>query len=201
MKTTLMKLAAVCVFMTSCTTVSENTEPNNGSITVSTEFTASETTTEDETTYISSETASETSVVVSDTVTDTELTETVTEQPPETEFDYTICFTGDNSAADGARTTNRWIDHGRDTSFCFDETMMKHMQEADICFATALAELHITGTRSDHSIELKYIPAMQAECTVSCITSPGEQEKYYRYLESISPNCVFDENGICSEKK
>ena len=403
-RTTLIKLAAVCVLMSSCTAVSDDTGTNTGSTAVSTETIAEETTIE-ETTYTSSVTTSGSPVGTGDTTAETELTETVTEPvPPETEFDYTICFTGDISAADGARTTNRWIAHGRDTSSCFDEMMMEHMQEADICFAnnefpystrgaaipnkdytyradpenvqlmldlgvdivslannhmydygpdalldtldtlddagilhigagkdieeasrtefmelngakiafingtrvewaeltkgaaedspgvfrtvdptllyqrvdeareqadivivymhwgtegveylegyqtevgrglidhgadavigdhthclqgiefykdapiiyslgnfwfngrtqrTALAEIHITGTRSDHTLELRYIPAMQSECTVYCITSPDEQERYYRYLESISPNCVFDENGICTEK-
>ena len=337
-------------------------------------------------------------------------TETTTEPEtpvPTTEseipFDYTICFTGDISAADGARTTNRWIAHDRDTSSCFDETLMQHMQDADICFAnnefpyskrgsatpnkdytyradpenvqlmldlgvdivslannhmydygpdalldtldtlnnahilhvgagknledasrteyielnglkvaflngsrvewaeqtkgatvdspgvfrtvdptllyqrveeakqeadlvivymhwgiesvdyledyqkevgkglvdhgadavigdhthclqgiefykhtpiiyslgnfwfngktqrTALAELHIKGPRSEHSLQLQYLPAMQDGCAVYCITDPDAQSSYYRYLESISPNCVFDENGNCSE--
>ena len=66
------------------------------------------------------------------------VTETTTIPPttePEIQFDYTICFTGDISAADGARTTSRWITHDRDTSSCFDETIMQHMQNADICFA------------------------------------------------------------------
>ncbi|MBQ4363808.1 MAG: CapA family protein, partial [Oscillospiraceae bacterium] len=66
---------------------------------------------------------------------------------------------------------------------------------------TALAELRISGTRSEHSLELSYITAMQSGCAVSCITSDEEEDRYFRYLESISPNCVFDENGICREKE
>ena len=335
------------------------------------------------------------------------VTETTTIPPttePEIQFDYTICFTGDISAADGARTTSRWITHDRDTSSCFDETIMQHMQNADICFAnnefpystrgsvtpgkeytyradpqnvqlmldlgvdivslannhmydygpdalldtldtldnarilhigagkdledasrtefmeldglkiaflngsrvewaeqtkgatadspgvfrtvdpallyqrveeakqeadlvivymhwgiesveyledyqkevgkglvdhgadavisdhthclqgiefyrnapivyslgnfwfngktqrTALAELHVQGTRSDYSLQLQYLPAMQDGCTVYCITDPAAQSSYFRYLESISPNCVFDEEGNCTDR-
>ncbi len=328
-------------------------------------------------------------------------TEPTTE--PEVPFDYTICFTGDISVEDGARTTSRWIANGRDTSACFDETMMAHMQAADICFAnnefpystrghaipnkdytyradpanvqlmldlgvdivslannhmydygpdalldtldtldaagilrvgagkdlneasrtcfmeldgltvaflngsrvewaeltkgatddspgvfrtvdptllyqrvreareaadlvivymhwgiegvdyleeyqqevgkglvdagadavigdhthclqgiefykgapivyslgnfwfngktqrTALAELHVTGTRSDYVLSLQYLPAMQDNCRVYTITDASAQDAYYRYLESISPNAVFDGEGNCTE--
>ncbi|MBR7084972.1 MAG: CapA family protein, partial [Oscillospiraceae bacterium] len=54
---------------------------------------------------------------------------------PEEKFDYTICFTGDISIEDGAYTTKRWISHDRDTFSCFDETIVRHMREADICLA------------------------------------------------------------------
>lgn len=334
------------------------------------------------------------------------VTEPPTEEPttePEIPFDYRICFTGDISVADGARTTNRWTAHGRDTSSCFDETIMQHMQTADICFAdnefpyttrgsatpgkdytyradpanvqlmldlgvdivsiannhtydygpdgvldtletlrnagieyvgagkdlaeasetkfieldglrvaflsgtrvewaeltkgatedspgvfrtvdpellyqrvrearqeadlvivyihwgiesveyledyqktvgkalvdagadavigdhthclqgvelyrdkpiiysvgnfwfnaktqrSVLAELHVTGTRSDYALRLQYLPAMQADCTISYISDPAQQSQYYRYVESISPNIVFDEEGYVSE--
>ena len=334
------------------------------------------------------------------------MTETVPAEPetepptePEIPFDYMFCFTGDISVADGARTTNRWEAHGRDTSSCFDETIMEHMQKADICFAdnefpyttrgsatvgkdytyradpanvqlmldlgvdivsiannhtydygpdgvldtletldkagiarvgagknlaeasetkfidldglrvaflsgtrvewveltkgatetepgvfrtvdpellyqrvreareqadvvivyihwgiegvdyleeyqetvgkglvdagadavvgdhthclqgiefykdkpiiyslgnfwfnaktqrSVLAELHVTGTRSDHELRLQYLPAMQSDCTVSYISDPGEQSQYFRYLESISDGIAFDEDG------
>ena len=36
--------------------------------------------------------------------------ETPTE-PPQEPFDYTLCFSGDISVADGARTTQYWLDH------------------------------------------------------------------------------------------
>ena len=65
---------------------------------------------------------------------------------------------------------------------------------------TALAELHVQGTRSDYSLQLQYLPAMQDGCTVYCIKDPAAQSTYYRYLESISPNCVFDEEGNCTDR-
>ncbi|MCR4647074.1 MAG: CapA family protein [Oscillospiraceae bacterium] len=337
----------------------------------------------------------------------TEATETPTEPTtePEIPFDYMFCFTGDISVADGARTTNRWVAHGRDTSSCFDETIMEHMQKADICFAdnefpyttrgsatvgkdytyradpanvqlmldlgvdivsiannhtydygpdgvldtletldnagiarvgagknlaeasetkffdldglrvaflsgtrvewveltkgatetepgvfrtvdpellyqrvreareradvvivyihwgiegvdyleeyqqtvgkglvdagadavvgdhthclqgiefykdkpiiyslgnfwfnaktqrSVLAEIHVTGTRSDHELRLQYLPAMQSDCTISYISDPGQQSQYYRYLESISDGIQFDEDGYVTPKE
>lgn len=49
-------------------------------------------------------------------------------------FDYTLCFAGDISVADDARTTQYWIDQGRDIAQCIDPVMMQYMQDADICF-------------------------------------------------------------------
>ena len=337
----------------------------------------------------------------------TEATEAPTEPTtePEIPFDYMFCFTGDISVADGARTTNRWVAHGRDTSSCFDETIMEHMQKADICFAdnefpyttrgtatvgkdytyradpanvqlmldlgvdivsiannhtydygpdgvldtletldnagiarvgagknlaeasetkffdldglrvaflsgtrvewveltkgatetepgvfrtvdpellyqrvreareqadvvivyihwgiegvdyleeyqqtvgkglvdagadavvgdhthclqgiefykdkpiiyslgnfwfnaktqrSVLAEIHVTGTRSDHELRLQYLPAMQSDCTISYISDPAQQSQYYRYLESISDGIQFDEDGYVTPKE
>ncbi|MBQ4363251.1 MAG: CapA family protein [Oscillospiraceae bacterium] len=404
---------ALCIIMASCAAVPENTQVTETAVTkentvnssvseADTSLTSAETTL----TGISETTAEKITSVTDALTTSAPETEAITaENVPEKEFDYTICFTGDISAADGARTTDRWISHGRDTSSCFDEVLISHMNAADICFAnnefpystrgsaipnkdytyradpanvqlmldlgvdivslannhmydygpdalldtlttlddegilhigagkdieeasrtefieldgltvafingsrvewaeltkgatedsagvfrtvdpallyqrteeaqsladvvivymhwgiegveyledyqtevgkglidrgadavigdhthclqgiefykgapiiyslgnfwfngktqrTALAELRISGTRSEHSLELSYIPAMQSECAVSCITSDEEKDRYFRYLESISPNCVFDESGICREKE
>lgn len=49
-------------------------------------------------------------------------------------FDYTLCFAGDVSVADNARTTAYWIEQGRDITKCIDPVMIDHMQDADICF-------------------------------------------------------------------
>ena len=75
---------------------------------------------------------------------------------PEISFDYTICFTGDISASNGARTTSRWISHDRNTSSCFDETILEHMHKADICFANhEFPYLYCggMGTRTDYHYE------------------------------------------------
>ena len=378
MKQSLLKLAAVlcCLTLTACSTAPKHIEIS-------------------------------TAPAVPERVTETEApTEPESEPPtePEIPFDYMFCFTGDISAADGARTTNRWEAHGRDTSSCFDETIMAHMQKADICFAdnefpyttrgsatvgkdytyradpanvqlmldlgvdivsiannhtydygpdgvldtldtldkagiahvgagrnlaeasetkffdldglrvaflsgtrvewaeltkgatetepgvfrtvdpellyqrvreareqadvvivyihwgiegvdyleeyqqtvgkglvdagadavvgdhthclqgiefykdkpiiyslgnfwfnsktqrSVLAEIHVTGTRSDYELRLQYLPAMQSDCTISYISDPGQQSQYYRYLESISNGIEFDEDGYVSPK-
>lgn len=59
--------------------------------------------------------------------------ETPTE-PPQEPFDYTLCFSGDISVADGARTTQYWLDHDKDITQCIDPVMVQTMQNADICF-------------------------------------------------------------------
>ncbi len=65
---------------------------------------------------------------------------------------------------------------------------------------TALAELHVTGTKSDYTLTLQYLPAVQSNCRVSYISDAGRQASYYQYLESISKHIVFDENGVVSER-
>ncbi len=64
---------------------------------------------------------------------------------------------------------------------------------------TALAKLHVTGTKSDYTLRMQYLPALQSNCTVSYISDPGQQEAYYSYLESISPNVEFDDDGYFME--
>ncbi|MBR1529460.1 MAG: CapA family protein, partial [Oscillospiraceae bacterium] len=64
---------------------------------------------------------------------------------------------------------------------------------------SVLAELHVTGTRSDYQPQLQYVPALQSDCTISYISDPDAQYEYYRHLERISRNVSFDENGICRE--
>ena len=64
---------------------------------------------------------------------------------------------------------------------------------------TALAKLHVTGTKSDYTLRMQYLPALQSNCTVSYISDPGQQEAYYSYLESISPNVEFDDEGYFVE--
>lgn len=57
-----------------------------------------------------------------------------TENTEPVEFDYTLCFSGDVCASDSAYTTAYWKSNGEDITKCIDETMVSHMQSADICF-------------------------------------------------------------------
>lgn len=67
----------------------------------------------------------------SDTTAQTAVTEPEKRTIP---FDYTFCFAGDVSIADDARTTQYWIQCGRDITQCIDPVMIEHMRNADICF-------------------------------------------------------------------
>ena len=64
---------------------------------------------------------------------------------------------------------------------------------------SVLAELRVWGTRSNYQMELHYLPALQSDCTISYISDPELQYEYYRHLESISKNVMFDEKGIAHE--
>ena len=61
-------------------------------------------------------------------------------------LDYTLCFAGDISAADDARTTQYWIRQGRDITKCIDATMIDYMQDADICFVNNEFQYSKQGT-------------------------------------------------------
>jgi poly-gamma-glutamate synthesis protein (capsule biosynthesis protein) len=63
----------------------------------------------------------------------TTTTETTTTEPLK-QFDYTLCFSGDICVEDNAYTTQYWKSCGEDITQCIDETMISHMQGADICF-------------------------------------------------------------------
>lgn len=61
-------------------------------------------------------------------------------------FDYTLCFAGDVSLSDEARTTAYWISQGRDIRQCIAPEMLQHMQEADICFVNNEFQYSQRGT-------------------------------------------------------
>ncbi len=61
-------------------------------------------------------------------------------------FDYTLCFAGDISVSDEARTTAYWISQNRDISKCIDAEMIRHMQDADICFVNNEFQYSTRGT-------------------------------------------------------
>lgn len=84
-----------------------------------------------QTAYIDSEYAQQPAETASENMTEAAQEETTEAL---TEFDYTICFSGDICVEDGARTTQYWKSVGEDITKCIDETMISHMQEADICF-------------------------------------------------------------------
>lgn len=84
-----------------------------------------------QTAYIDSEYAQQPTEAASENMTEAAQEETTEAL---TEFDYTICFSGDICVEDGARTTQYWKSVGEDITQCIDETMVSHMQEADICF-------------------------------------------------------------------
>lgn len=75
-----------------------------------------------------------------------ETEENTTEATEPVNFDYTLCFAGDICFEDGGYTTSYWENCGKDTSQCFDETMMEHMQNADIFFLNNEFQFTSRGT-------------------------------------------------------
>jgi len=69
-----------------------------------------------------------------------------TEATEPVNFDYTLCFAGDICFEDDGYTTSYWEHCGKDTSQCFDETMMEHMQNADIFFLNNEFQFTSRGT-------------------------------------------------------
>ncbi len=75
------------------------------------------------------------------------VTEIQTQLPTEPEpFDYTLCFAGDISVSDEARTTAYWIEQGRDIKKCIAPEMVEYMQKADICFVNNEFQYTTRGT-------------------------------------------------------
>lgn len=61
-------------------------------------------------------------------------------------FDYTLCFAGDISVSDEARTTAYWISQNRDITQCIHSELINHMQAADICFVNNEFQYSKRGT-------------------------------------------------------
>lgn len=61
-------------------------------------------------------------------------------------IDYTLCFAGDISVSDEARTTAYWIEQGRDITKCIDPEMVQYMRNADICFVNNEFQYSTRGT-------------------------------------------------------
>lgn len=66
---------------------------------------------------------------------------------------------------------------------------------------TMLLDLHFYGDDNGGQLEVKVIPAVQAECSTKIVTEEEEQERIYSFLEDISVNVEIDEEGIVSEKE
>lgn len=64
---------------------------------------------------------------------------------------------------------------------------------------TALAELHITGTKGNYRTELKLVPAVLANAQVRYISDAGSQKAFYDRMVRMSFGISIDENGIVTE--
>lgn len=65
-------------------------------------------------------------------------------------------------------------------------TLDTGLVEADIC--------------RDGLLELRFVPCLQQNCRTSLITDPVQQQRVFRFLESISANASVDELGVIREK-
>ncbi len=64
---------------------------------------------------------------------------------------------------------------------------------------TMLLELHFYGDDLDSQLEVKVIPAIQAEYKTTYVSDKDERERIFSFLEGISINVFIDENGIVKE--
>lgn len=65
-------------------------------------------------------------------------------------------------------------------------TLDTGLVEADIC--------------RDGLLELRFVPCLQQNCRTSLVTDPAQQQRVFRFLESISANASVDELGVIREK-
>ena len=65
---------------------------------------------------------------------------------------------------------------------------------------TMLLELHFSGDDTDKKVEVKVIPAIQAEYKTNIVTDEKEKERIFSFLEDISINVAIDENGLVTKK-
>ena len=65
-------------------------------------------------------------------------------------------------------------------------TLDTGLVEADIC--------------QDGLLELRFVPCLQQNCRTSLVTDPAQQQRVFRFLESISANASVDELGVIREK-
>lgn len=62
---------------------------------------------------------------------------------------------------------------------------------------TGLVEADISR---DGLMEFRFVPCVQAGCRTSLVTDPGQQQRVFRFLESISANAAVDEYGVIRER-
>lgn len=65
---------------------------------------------------------------------------------------------------------------------------------------TMLLELHFSGDDENQQLEVKVVPAIQADCRTTGVTDPAEQERIFQFLEDISVNVEIDKDGIVKER-
>ena len=65
-------------------------------------------------------------------------------------------------------------------------TLDTGLVEADIC--------------RDGLLELRFVPCLQQNCRTSLVTDSAQQQRVFRFLESISANASVDELGVIREK-
>ena len=59
-------------------------------------------------------------------------------------------------------------------------------------------ELHFSGNDAEQNLEVKMIPAIQANATTKWVDE-SEQQRIFDFMESISINVEIDDTGIVTE--
>ncbi len=65
---------------------------------------------------------------------------------------------------------------------------------------TMLLELHFYGDDSNGQLEVKIVPAIQADYKTTIVTDESEKERVFSFLEEISINVSIDENGLVTQE-
>lgn len=63
-----------------------------------------------------------------------------------------------------------------------------------------LVDLHFFGDDDEGALEVKIIPAKQADFRTTDVPEPEERERIFSFLEGISVNVEIDEDGLVTEK-
>jgi len=65
---------------------------------------------------------------------------------------------------------------------------------------TMLLLLHVTGTKENPQIEVQVVPALQENYCTAILTEEEKKRDFYCFLEEISINVQFDEEGFVKER-